>query len=184
MASYLKIGPLPSGLALYAWWEAEDGTSWNGTALGAFSAGSWADYAAAGVVAEIGTTGYYRVTVPASLPAGLYSVTGFAQVGGSLAIPDPANGAGDTPQFGPGEVDWSGSRLVAGNEIADLILTRSWAATEALRPSQVTDRNALQALRRERNRTTRSGALGIVMKEDDSTTAWTASVTGVEIDPS
>ena len=59
-------------------------------------------------------------------------------------------------------------------DLPDAVLTRDWAATEAAVPTSTEDRNLLQAARRWRNKVTRVPA--VVYKEDDTTTAWTATL--------
>ena len=63
-------------------------------------------------------------------------------------------------------------------DVADTLLKRDWTAVTG-----EAARSVLNALRRLRNRSTRSGAAGVVMKEDDTTPAWTAAVSVTEIDP-
>lgn len=72
------------------------------------------------------------------------------------------------------------------NQIADAILTRDWTLV-----SGEAARSALNALRILRNKVSESGGTLTITEEDDSTTAWTASVTTdvsanpiITIDPS
>lgn len=58
------------------------------------------------------------------------------------------------------------------NQIADAILTRDWTLV-----SGEAARSALNALRILRNKVSESGGTLTITEEDDSTTAWTASVT-------
>lgn len=59
----------------------------------------------------------------------------------------------------------------------DAIFTRAFADVETANPTDTTDRTLLQALRFLRNRWSVASGTLTITKEDDSTTAWTATVT-------
>lgn len=85
-------------------------------------------------------------------------------------------------------IDASDMSAAALNEIADAVLDRNMATgTDS---GSTTVRTVRQALRAIRNRWTSSGGTLTVFKEDDSTSSWTAVVTGdaaanptVEVNP-
>lgn len=87
------IDPITGG-----WWNTS-GTP----AYETFAGGNYASYKIAAT--EYGTTGLFKYTVPATLPAGLHNVQSKTQAGGSPAQGD-ANGAG-------GLLDWHGAAVAS-----------------------------------------------------------------------
>lgn len=62
------------------------GQRWNGSAFENYNAANWGDYDVA--LTEQGATGDYLGTFPASIPAGVYRLTLYAQAGGSPGVDD------------------------------------------------------------------------------------------------
>ena len=74
----------PTGETVYFLVRGADGTVWNGSALAAYSTGSYTSYDVAAT--EQGTaSGWYTAAVPAGLPSGYYEYEAKVQAGGSPA---------------------------------------------------------------------------------------------------
>ena len=83
-----------------------------------------------------------------------------------------------TTSFASGAIDNSALAQSAGQEIADEVLNRDIAGGGSGNTRNV--RNALRAIR---NRVDTSGGSLVVYEEDDTTPAWTATVTRSAVDP-
>jgi hypothetical protein len=156
-----------TGSVLYAVILNASGQAYN-TATPAFEAingANWANYAIN--FAEQGTTGLFLASVPAGISAaGRYSVKVYLRAGGSPALGDSFLGAS--------ALEWTGTAESNNNAIADAILKRDWTAMVGVVPA----RSMLNALRWLRNKWTlpKTGPL-TVYAEDDTTAAWTRTVT-------
>lgn len=98
-----------TGKTLYALLRNASAQWWNGSAMEAFNAVHWTSYAVA--MSETGSTGYFTVTTPGSLPAGVYAVGVRVQAGGSPAVSDLS--------LGGFQGYWDGSAWHAGPTYAD-----------------------------------------------------------------
>jgi len=96
----------PTGSTLYAHVLDATGQVWNGAGWEAPQNANWLNYDLA--MAEAGTTGYYRVSMPA-VAAGSYSFLVFLQAGGGPVV-------GDTC-IGEGFIQWDGSDEVPTSSI-------------------------------------------------------------------
>ena len=124
MANELVIR-YPTGATLYAHLLDATGQIWNGAGWEAPQNANWLDYDLA--MTEAGTTGYYRVSMPA-VDAGAYSFTILLQVGGGPVVGDTA--------IGEGSIQWDGTAEMETN----LIPVDVWTyASRTLTPGSATD---------------------------------------------
>lgn len=75
-----------TGRTLYAVILNTSAQFWNGSAFETYNASNWATYDVA--LTELGVSGIYTATFPASISAGKYEVITFDQAGGSPAVGD------------------------------------------------------------------------------------------------
>jgi len=125
MANELTIR-YTTGSTLYAHVLNATGEIWNGAAFEAPQNANWLDYDLA--MTEAGTTGYYRVDMPA-VAAGAYSWAVLLQAGGAAAVGDVTVGSSGIQWSGTAEVSID-TTAVAALETADAILSRDVANVE------------------------------------------------------
>jgi hypothetical protein len=129
----------------------EAGTYWNGTAFEAFNAANWVTYAV--TATEYGSTGVFRFTIPASLPAGFYSSGSKTRVTGSPLQGDP-NGAG-------GWFTWNGSKVVGAGDAAVATVAPGAITADSIASDAITEAKIATPAEAAGNPT---GVLGMVRR--------------------
>ena len=174
----LETNPVDSGTNWYMLFFNAAGACWNGSDYVTYTTDrDTFDMP----MAEVGTgLGVYSLAMPA-LPAGETHWAYYKRIGGT-----PAHATDVRYKIGNGYCDGSNIVTVTGDPyvkvvnlpadpataFADALLTRDWSSVTG-----EAARSVLNALRFLRNKWRLSDGTLTVSKEDDATTAWTASVT-------
>lgn len=116
-----------SGVSWYVFIrKAVDGTIWNGSAFVSFNVLNWATYAIG--MTEQTSSGYYSVTFPGTIPAGMYFVATHEQQGGGAAAGDPV--------VAQEMIDWDGTNVIRFyNALKSMTLTELSAGAPSSTPT-------------------------------------------------
>lgn len=137
---------------------------WNGASFVSISSAVWVNTAVSCSEA-VASSGIYLATFPVGIvTAGNYHWIAYLREGGSPAVTDAKVAGGLIVWTGTAESD-------VQTESAKKLLTIDWTTITG-----EASRSVLNALRRLRNKTARSGTVGTVYKEDDATSAWTVAL--------
>lgn len=108
MANEIQAPINLSGATLYFQVYSRTGTVWNGSAFETYDGGNWTTYD--NPMSELGTSGIYVGSFPSTIPAGVYGVVVYRQVGGAPAQGDLVVASGD--------YQWNGSATVPLSDLA------------------------------------------------------------------
>ncbi len=109
MANEVLFSFRPFITAYFLVWN-KIGQIWNGSAFVTYSSTDYALYSATSANQQGTASPFYEGTFPATIPAGIYSITAKQQLGGSPAETDPTVALGD--------FQWSGTVVIPLSDLA------------------------------------------------------------------